>query len=241
MHNQYKRVLIKLSGEALAGEATLHDKRTLDYSKIDAVADVLAKIAKSGVQIAIVIGGGNIYRGRNAGETNTDRTLADHMGMLATAINSLAMQDALQRMGAKASVLSAIDMYQVCEPFAQRDALARLERGEIVIFACGTGRPFFSTDTAAALRALEIGAQILLCAKNIDGIYSDDPRKNPQAKRYEELTYQEVIYNNLQALDTAAIALCRDGKMPIFVFKLDDPANIEAAINGNASGTHIRN
>lgn len=232
MECKYKRVVIKLSGEALAGSGSV-----LDYDKVDHVARVLKEISDQGVQIGVVVGGGNIFRGRSSGEMN--RTDADHMGMLATAINALALKDSLIRTGAKAAVLSAIEMYQICESFAQREAVRRLEEGEIVIFACGSGRPYFSTDTAAALRALEIGADVLLCGKNIDGVYSADPRKDPKAVRYDRLTYGEVMAKNLQALDQAAFALCRDGHLPIFVFELKTPENLLHVIQGQSVGTYV--
>ena len=235
IQSKYKRVLFKLSGEALSAPG-----KTLDYDKVDQVAEVLAQIAASGVQMGLVVGGGNIFRGRSSGDMN--RTDADHMGMLATVINALALKDALTRMGAKAAVLSAIEMYQVCEPFAQRDAIARLERGEIVIFAAGTGRPYFSTDTASALRALEIGADVMLCGKKCDGVYDKDPAKYPDAVRYDTLTYKKVLDDHLDALDQAAIVMCRDyreGGLPIFVFALNEPRNLIDAIEGRVTGTVI--
>ncbi len=227
-----KRILIKLSGEALGGEQT-----PLDYAKVDRAAAELAQLQQEGYQIGVMIGGGNIYRGRDSGQRN--RTDADHMGMLATTINSLALQNALRNLQARVHVLSAISMEQVCDTFTQREAASLLDEGEIVILASGIGRPFFSTDTAAALRALEIGAAALYCAKNIDGIYDDDPRKNSQAKRYNSLCYDEYIKLNLAALDQTAVALCRDYSMPIFVFELASEHSIQCAIRGETAGSWI--
>lgn len=232
MHSKFKKVLIKISGEALKG-----DNQSLDYEKVDAVANVLVQMSNEGILMGVVIGGGNIFRGRSSG--NMNRTDADHMGMLATVINALAIKDALIRAGGKACVMSAIDMYQICEPFAQREAIARVDRGEIVIFAAGMGRPYFSTDTTAVLRCMEIEADILLCAKNIDGIYSTDPAKDVHAIRYDNLTYDEIISHNLQAIDQAAMALCRDYKLPLYVFKLDKPEALISAVCGECVGTYI--
>jgi uridylate kinase len=234
--DQKRRVLIKLSGEMLSAPG-----KTLDYDKIDAVAAVLKEIAARGVQQGIVVGGGNIMRGRASGDM--DRTDADHMGMLATVINAIALKDALLRIGAKAAVMSAIEMKQVCETFTKREAVERLDGGEIVIFAAGTGRPFFSTDTAAALRALEIGADMLYCGKAVDGVYDKDPRKFKDARRYDEISYDEVILKRLEALDQASVILCRDrpgGGLPVFVFELSEPRNLIDAIDGRCRGTFIR-
>ena len=231
--NSYKRVLIKLSGEALSTK-----DEVLDYNAINTTALVLKELSQQGIEIGVVVGGGNIIRGRSVATSN--RTLADHMGMLATTINSLALQDALLGHGCEASVLSAIEMYQICEPFAQRYAVSRLQNSEIVIFACGIGRPYFSTDTAAALRALEIGADVLICAKNIDGVYDKDPRKYTDAKKYDFVTYDEVIAKNLQALDIAAITLCRDGRLPIKVVELLNAEQLKAAVlQKDSTGTLI--
>lgn len=235
MKSIYKRVLIKLSGEALSSPG-----KTIDYDKLDAVVEALGRISRAGVQMGLVVGGGNIFRGRSSGEMN--RTDADHMGMLATVINAVALKDALLRSGVDACVMSAIEMYQVCEPFAQRDAIARLERGQVVIFAAGTGRPYFSTDTAAALRALEIGADALLCGKKCDGVYNKNPDLYPDAVRYDRLTYDEVIAQHLDALDQASIVMCRDyrkGGLPIFCFALREPQNLIDALEGNVTGTYI--
>lgn len=227
-----KRVMLKLSGEALGGENS-----ALDYARIDAVAEELARLQKDGFQLGIMVGGGNIYRGRDSGQRN--RTDADHMGMLATTINSLAMQNSLRNHGATVHVLSAIAMEQVCDTFTQREADALLDAGSIVLFASGIGRPYFSTDTAASLRALEIGATALYCAKNIDGIYDADPRKSTEAKRYNSISYDDYIKQNLVALDQTAVALCRDYSLPIFVFELEAEGSIEKALNGKTSGSWI--
>lgn len=232
MKSKYHRVLIKLSGEALGGENS-----SLDYDQVDRVAGVLKELHEAGVEMGVVIGGGNIFRGRSGREIN--RTDADHMGMLATAINALALKDALLRINTPACVISAIEMHQICDTYSQRAALGHLQRGEIVIFACGIGRPYFSTDTASAMRALEIGAQVLLCGKNVDGVYSADPNIDPNAVRYEHLKYDDVIGQNLQALDQSAITLCRDHGMPIFVFELRRPEKLIDAITGDAQGTYI--
>lgn len=227
-----KRILVKLSGEALGGEGT-----PLDYGKVDQAAEELASLQQEGYQIGVMIGGGNIYRGRDSGQRN--RTDADHMGMLATVINSLALQNSLRNRAANVHVLSAIAMEQVCDTFTQRDAAALLDDGNIVIFAGGIGRPYFSTDTAAALRALEIGATALYCAKNIDGVYDADPRSHADAKRYDSIHYDEYIRLNLAALDQTAVALCRDYSLPIFVFELAGEHSIQVAFHGQAGGSWI--
>ena len=211
----YKRVLLKISGEALSSETS-----PLCAETIEATAKKIATLQKSGVKIGIVVGGGNILRGRDAGKM--DRNRADHMGMLATAINALAMQDALERQGIDCTVMSAVDMQRFCDSFTARDANRRLREGAVVIFACGSGSPFFSTDTAAALRAAEIGADVLLLAKNVDAIYSDDPKKNPAAQRYSHLSYDRVIADSLRATDLTAITLCREQGIPIHVFALSE-------------------
>ena len=227
-----RRLLIKLSGEALAGEGGV-----LDFKKVDDIAAELALLQKKGYQISIMIGGGNIYRGRDSSQQN--RTDADHMGMLATTINSLAMQDSLRNVGAEVQVLSAIPMEQVCDTFTERHASALLDEGVIVLFAAGIGRPFFSTDTAAALRALEIGATALYCAKNVDGVYDDDPKKVKDAEYYPQISYDKFIKKNLQAMDQTAVALCRNYDLPIFVFELESGASIPTALSGGVHGSWI--
>ena len=225
----YNRVLLKISGEALSSET-----KTLCGETIDRTAAVLAEIRARGVELGIVVGGGNIMRGRSAG--NMERNRADHMGMLATAINALALQDALERIGVPCAVLSAVPMNRFCEEYTARGAQKLLSEGTIVIFACGTGSPFFSTDTGAALRAAEIHADALLLAKNIDAVYSADPHKDPNAKRYAHLSYDQVIADNLQATDITAITLCRDNHLTIHAFAMPKILDV---FNGAVTGTVI--
>lgn len=229
----YKRVLLKISGEALAGS-----KGTgINEDVVGRIGDVIAECVEMGVEIAIVVGGGNFWRGRS-GE-KMDRTRADHMGMLATVINALALQDSFERRGIPTRVQTAIEMNKIAESYIRGRAVRHLEKGRVVIFGCGTGNPFFSTDTAAALRAVEIDADIILLAKRIDAVYDSDPEKNPDAKKFTELTYLEVIDKGLGVMDSTAITLCMDNNMPIRVFGLDDPENIKRAINGEEIGTLI--
>ena len=229
----YKRVLIKLSGEALAGKKGFG----YDYDFLNDIVDELITLRKSGVELALVVGGGNFWRGRQGGEMN--RTTADQMGMLATVINGLALLDAFEQKDVKASLQSAIAMEKVCETFTRRTAKAHLENGEILIFAGGTGSPYFSTDTAAALRAAEIEADVILMAKNIDGIYNADPKKDPTATRYEELTYKQMIDQNLKALDLSAATFCMENDIRGYAFELKDPMNIYRVIMGEKIGTEI--
>ena len=232
---QYKRVLIKLSGEAL-GE----NGRLFDFEQIDRVASIIGKLHATGAEIAIVIGAGNIWRGRQGPAAKMTPINADHMGMLGTTINSIAMQDAVERLGIPSRVMSAVEMTRFCEPYTYRRAVRHLEKGRVVIFACGTGNPFFSTDTAAALRAVEIGADAILLAKNVDGVYDSDPRVNPEAKLLKDLTYDEVQARDLKVMDAAAITICRENKVPsIRVFGLDDPRNILRVIEGDPMGTNV--
>ncbi len=229
----YKRVLLKISGEALAGS-----KGTgINEDVVGRIGDVIAECVEMGVEIAIVVGGGNFWRGRS-GE-KMDRTRADHMGMLATVINALALQDSFERRGIPTRVQTAIEMNKIAESYIRGRAVRHLEKGRVVIFGCGTGNPFFSTDTAAALRAVEIDADIILLAKRIDAVYDSDPEKNPDAKKFTELTYLEVIDRGLGVMDSTATTLCMDNNMPIRVFGLDDPENIKRAINGEEIGTLI--
>lgn len=229
----YKRVLLKISGEALAG-----DKRFgFDNEFIDKVVTELAEVYKSGVQVGIVVGGGNIWRGRQGFEM--ERTTADYMGMLATAMNALALQDAIEKKGVPTRVQTAIDITKVAEPYARRKAIRHLEKGRVVIFACGTGCPFFSTDTAAALRAAEIEADIILLAKNVDGVYDSDPKINPAAKKYDEISYMDFIKGELKAMDTTAVTICMENKTPILAFGLGD-GSIMRALKGEDIGTWIR-
>ncbi len=232
---QYKRVLLKLSGEALAGEAS----RGLDFDVIGSVCDVIKKCVACGVQIGIVVGGGNFWRGVKDGGGKMERTRADHMGMLATTINALALADALEQRGVPVRVQTAIEMNRIAEPYIRQRATRHLEKGRVVIFGCGTGNPFFSTDTAAVLRAAEIGAEVILLAKNVDGVYDSDPAKNPDAKKYDRLTYMDVLNQGLGVMDTTATSLSMDNHIPILVFALSDPENIYRAVNGEKIGTIV--
>jgi uridylate kinase len=231
----YTRALLKLSGEALGGEKG----SGLDFHVVEAFAEEIKTVHALGVQLALVVGGGNIIRGATASREGLDRVSADYMGMLATVINALALQDALEKMGTATRVQSAISMTQIAEPFIRRRAVRHLEKKRVVIFAAGTGNPFFSTDTAAALRANEIGAEVLLKATKVDGIYDSDPKKNPKAVRYEQVTYQEALQKQLKVMDAAAFALCMDNKMPIVVFDLFKPHNIRNVVLGDTVGTLV--
>ena len=213
---KYKRVLIKISGEALAGDK----KFGLNFDVIGPVCDVLKKCIDAGTQVSVVVGGGNFWRGVKDGGGRMERTRADHMGMLATTINALALADALEQRGVDVRVQTAIEMRQIAEPYIRNKATRHLEKGRVVIFGCGTGNPYFSTDTAAALRAAEINADIILLAKNIDGVYDSDPAKNPEAKRYDELTYMDVLRERLGVMDTTATSLSMDNSIPVLVFAL---------------------
>lgn len=230
----YKRVLLKLSGEVLAGE----NKMGFDFSVVNKVCQTVKRCADMGVQVAIVIGGGNFWRGRSSGDM--DRTRADHMGMLATVINSLALCDELEKLGTKAKVLSAISMPQIADLYTKRDAVAALENGEVIIFGCGTGSPFFSTDTTAALRAAEIGADIIFKATNVDGVYDSDPKKNPNAVKYDSLEFIDVLKQGLHVMDSTAASLCMDNNIPVLVFNLNDTENIVRAIEGQTVGTIVK-
>ena len=232
---KYKRIILKLSGEALAGERGFG----LDEKIIEGVVDQLVRVHAMGVEIGIVLGGGNFWRGRQG--TKMDRTTADHMGMLATVINSLAMQDAIEQKGVSTRVQTALNMVSVAEPFILRKALRHFELGRIVIFACGTGNPYCSTDTGAALRAAETNADILLLAKNIDGVYDSDPRQNPAAKKIDAITHMEVINRGLKAMDTTAITMCMDNDIPVLVFALSEKDAIVRAVCGEKAGTLITN
>ena len=229
----YKRVLLKLSGEALAGDK----KFGIDEDTIDKICDAIKNIYDLGVEIAIVVGGGNFWRGKN-GE-NIERTTADYMGMLATAMNGLALQDAIKKRGIEAKLQTAIEMKKIADPFTQRDAIKSLENGNILIFSCGTGSPFFSTDTAAALRAVEIEANAILVAKTIDGVYTADPKLDPNAKKYDHITYQEILEKDLKVMDSTAISLCKDNNMPLVVFAMNNPDNIIKAVNEDNVGTKV--
>lgn len=227
--SQYKRILLKISGEALSGE-----NNPIGFDKVNATAAAVAALNRAGIELGIVVGGGNIIRGRDAG--SRDRSRMDHMGMLATTINALALQDSLERQGVACKVLSAVDMNRFCDSFSSRCAKELLEKKAVIIFACGTGHPYFSTDTAAALRALEIEADALFLAKNIDAVYSADPKLDPDAKPYRHLSYQKVIEDNLHATDLTAITLCREQRMPIKCFALD---KLSEALESENIGTLI--
>lgn len=229
----YKRVLLKLSGEVLAGE-----KGTgIDFDKVTNVCKRIKTCVDMGVQVAIVVGGGNFWRGRSSGEM--DRTRADHMGMLATTINSLALCDALEQLGVTSRVQTAIEMRQIAEPYIRNKAIRHLEKGRVVIFGCGTGNPFFSTDTAAALRAAEIGADVIFKATNVDGVYDCDPKTNPEAQKFDKLTHHEVLTRQLHVMDSTAASLCMDNNIKILVFNLNNPDNIVSAMTGKSAGTLV--
>ncbi len=232
---KYRRVLLKISGEGLAGAQGFG----IDHQKVRAVATQIRTLIKKGVQVALVIGGGNILRGAKAEIEGMDRVAADYMGMLATVLNALAMQDSLEKLGVATRVQTAIEMPKVAEVYIRRKAIRHLEKGRVVIFAAGTGNPYFSTDTAATLRAIEINADAILKATNVDGVYSADPKKNPRAKRYQQLTYMEVIRAQLKVMDTTAISLCMEQRLPILVFNLIPEKNILAAVAGKPIGTIV--
>jgi uridylate kinase len=231
----YKRILLKISGEALLGK----ESYGLDLDEVGTIAKEVAEVFDLGVQVAVVIGGGNIFRGVSDTDTSIERATGDTMGMIATVINALAFQSALERLGVPTRVQSAIEMRQVSEPYIRRRAIRHLEKGRVVIFAAGTGNPFFTTDTAAALRAMEIGADVLMKATKVDGVYSDDPIVNPDAVKFEKLTYEEVLERRLGVMDTAAIALCMDNNMSIMVFNLQKRGNMIRAAQGKSVGTVI--
>ncbi|MCG8433275.1 MAG: UMP kinase [Gammaproteobacteria bacterium] len=235
----YKRVLLKLSGEALMGNADYG----IDPEVISRLAGEVEAVVTNGVQMGIVIGGGNIFRGAGLAGSGMDRVTADHMGMLATVMNALAFQDALERRGVFARVMSAIRINEVCEDYIRRRAVRHLEKGRVVILAAGTGNPFFTTDTAASLRAIEIGAELLLKATKVDGVYSDDPMKVPEAKRFNKLTYDQVLADKLMVMDATAIVMCRDNNIPLRVFNINNPADMVSIIrDGNDDiGTVVTN
>ena len=235
MQPKYKRVLLKLSGEALAGD----QKFGLNEAVISEVVDQLVKVHNMGVEVALVIGGGNFWRGRQG--TNMDRATADQMGMLATVMNSLAMMDAIEQKGIPTRVQTALNMISVAEPYVLRKALRHFEKGRIVIIACGTGNPYCSTDTAAAQRACEINADVLLMAKNVDGIYDSDPNKNPNAKKFDKLTFGEIVNKGLKAMDTTAATMCAENNIPVLAFALGEKDSILRAVCGEHLGTLITN
>lgn len=232
---KYKRIMLKLSGEALAGERGYG----FDFDVINRIAKEIKEIVDMGVEVGCVVGGGNIWRGRNGADM--DRTTADYMGMLATCINAMALQDSLESIGVLTRVQTAIEMKEIAEPFVRRRAMRHLEKGRVVIFAAGTGNPYFSTDTAAALRAAEIEAEAILLAKKVDGVYDSDPNINKNAKKFSKLTFMEVLEKDLKVMDSTATSLCKDNNIPIIVFALDEPGNIKKAICGEDIGTVVEN
>ena len=234
--SRYKRILLKLSGEALMGDG----KFGISPAVLTGIAKEVKEVSESGVQISIVIGGGNIFRGVAGATEGMDRANADYMGMLATVINAMALQDALEKQNVYTRVLSAIKMEQICEPYIRRRAIRHLEKGRVVIFGAGTGNPYFTTDTAASLRAMEINAEVILKATKVDGVYSADPKKDPTARRYRTLTYMDVLKNNLNVMDSTAISLCMDNKLPIVVFDMTTAGNVRRAVLGHTEiGTTV--
>ncbi|MBQ2815452.1 MAG: UMP kinase [Clostridia bacterium] len=234
MQLKYKRVLIKVSGEAMAGEQHFG----LDFDTVLKICESVKECVSLGAEVAVVVGGGNFWRGRTSGKM--DRTRADHMGMLATVINALALGDALEQLGVDVRVQTAISMQQVAEPYIRNKAVRHLEKGRVVVFGCGTGNPFFSTDTAASLRAAEIDADIIFKATNVDGVYDCDPKTHPESKKYDELKYIDVLSQGLHVMDSTAASLCMDNNIPILVFNLNDPKNIVRAICGETIGTIVK-
>ena len=232
MEAKYQRIILKISGEALSGNG-----QNIDFDVVRRVAKQVVEVNNMGVAVGIIVGGGNVWRGRQG--RDMDRVTADHMGMLATVINSLALQDALEALGVSARVQTAIEMRQIAEPFVRRRAMRHLEKGRVVIFACGTGNPYFTTDTATALRAAEMEADLILLAKNVEGIYDSDPKENSNAVRYNDISYMEVIERELKAMDTTAITLCMENDIPIMVFALAEENSIVRAVLGEQLGTLI--
>jgi uridylate kinase len=232
---RYRRVLLKLSGEALMGSASFG----IDPEVVRVLSDELASVHSCGVELALVVGGGNIFRGVKAASAGMDRVSGDHMGMLATLINSLALQDQLEQRGVQTRVLSAIELRQVAEPFIRRRAIRHLEKGRVIILAAGTGNPYFTTDSAAALRAMEVKAEVLLKATKVDGIYDADPTSNPAAKKFPRITYREVLERGLKVMDATAISLCMDNKLPIVVFNIRQDGNIRRVIHGEPIGSVV--
>jgi uridylate kinase len=233
----YRRILLKLSGEALLGK----HQYGIDPDVIARIASEVAEISRLGVECGLVIGGGNIFRGAGLAEAGMDRVTADHMGMLATIINALALQDALERRGVVARTMSALQMHEICEDYIRRRAIRHLEKGRIVIFAAGTGNPFFTTDTAASLRAIEIGADVLIKATKVDGVYSADPMTDPNAVRYGSLSYDQVLSDKLRVMDATAIVMCRDNDLPLVVFNLNNHGDLIRLIRGDTLGTAVGN
>lgn len=232
---RYRRIVLKLSGEALAGEQGYG----IAHAMLDTIAKQVTEVRRLGVEVALVVGGGNIWRGIAGSAQGMDRATADYMGMLATVMNALALQDALEKHGSDTRVLSAIEMRQVAEPYIRRRAIRHMEKGRIVIFAAGTGNPYFSTDTTAALRAAEIEAEVILMAKRVDGVYDSDPLKNPKAKKFESLSYLDVLSKGLGVMDSTATSLCMDNNLPLIVFDLNQGGNILRAVMGEMIGTYV--
>jgi len=232
---RYERILLKLSGEVLAGDNALG----IDQAKVRSLAEEIAEVTRQGVQLGLVVGGGNFFRGVAAAARDMDRVTADHMGMLATVINALALQDALEKQHIKTRVMTAIEMHQVAEPYIRRRAVRHLEKGRVVIFSAGTSNPYFSTDTAAALRGLEINAQVIAKATRVDGVFDKDPLKHSDAIRYETVTYKEVLAKELRVMDASAVAMCRDNRMPVLVFNMHVTGNILRMAMGETVGTVI--
>ncbi|HBR30056.1 MAG TPA: UMP kinase [Firmicutes bacterium] len=233
---KYQRIMLKLSGEALAGEKGFG----LDYKVVDRVARQIQEVVNLGVQVSVVVGGGNFWRGLTASAQGIDRATADYMGMLATVMNALALQDSFETIGMATRVLTAIEMREVAEPYIRRRAIRHLEKGRVVIFGAGTGNPFFSTDTAAALRAIEVDAEIILKATKVDGVYEQDPVLNPDAKKFDDLKFIEILNKRLKVMDSTATSLCMDNKIPIVVFNLNEVGNIRRIIMGEKIGTFVK-
>jgi len=234
MDLHYKRVLLKLSGEAMAGNAHFG----IDYDTVLEICKSVKECVDIGAEVGIVVGGGNFWRGRSSGEM--ERTRADHIGMIATVMNALALADALESLDVPVRVQTALEMHAIAEPYIRNKAVRHFEKGRVVIFGCGTGNPYFSTDTAAALRAAEINADVILMAKMVDGVYDSDPKLNPNAKRYDTISFSEILSNELAVIDSTAASLCRDTKMPVLIFSLADPHNIVRAISGENVGTILK-
>lgn len=234
---KYKRILLKLSGESLMGEKAFG----IDNNRLASYAKQIKSVYESGVEVAIVIGGGNIFRGVQAEEGGMDRTHGDYMGMLATMINSMALQAALESVGVQTRLQSAIEMKEISEPFIRRKAVRHLERGRVVIFGAGTGNPFFTTDSAASLRAIEINAEVILKGTRVDGIYSADPEKDPNATKYDTISFDDVYGKGLKVMDMTAFTLCKENNLPIIVFDMDTPGNLEKVVEGDQVGTIVRN
>jgi len=233
---KYKRVLLKLSGESLMGKKEFG----IDHKIVEFFAQEIKKVHDAGVELGIVIGGGNIYRGLSATDQGIDRVTGDQMGMLATVINSLALQNAIEHQGVYSRLMSAIHMEEIAEPYIRRRAIRHLEKGRVVIFGAGTGHPYFSTDTAASLRAVEIEAEVIIKGTRVDGIYNSDPEKNPEASKYNKISYLDILKNNLRVMDLTAISLCQENSLPIVVFNMDKPDNLLKLVMGNQVGTLVK-